>query len=141
MELKTRPDGNEVYVDTIIVSPSLGEKKYPISFLVDTGASTTTISALDAKTYDFNFKKFKRTKNPSYGIGGKQTCEFEIYDVTIQFQTTIKRPKWIYAEIHKVDVIRPPKRGKISFIPSLLGTDLLHHLKFTYSNKPKLETR
>ena len=139
MQIRTLQDGEEVYVTPDIVCASLGEYKFPITLLIDTGAGVTTISPMDAADNYFNFSNFKKSRNPSWGVGGRQKCEYYMEDVYFRFHTT--NNKFVIKHLDKVDVIRPRKSKKINPMPSLLGTDLLKDLKFTYNSKAKLEEK
>lgn len=140
MEINTFRFGeNSLGVIAEIVSIALGKKKYPITFLIDTGADVTTISSFEARVWGFNFENFKRSKNPSMGVGGRQTCEFYIEDVYLRFKTKIKG-KDVYRRLVQMDIIRPRKGKKINPMPSLMGIDLLRDFKLTFGRTMKLES-
>ena len=138
MEIATFRDGDSLGVIVEVVSTALGKKRYPITFLIDTGADVTTISPFAARMWGFNFKNFKRSKDPSTGVGGKQTCEFFIEDVYLRFKTIVPG-RSVYRRLAKLDIIRPGKGKKINPMPSLLGTDLLKDFKLTFGTTMKLE--
>lgn len=122
-----------------VVATALGEKRYPITFLIDTGADVTTISPFETRAYGFNFKNFKRPKNPSIGVGGRQTCEFFIEDVYLRFKTKIKG-RDVIRRLAQMDIIRPGKGKRINPMPSLMGVDLLKDFKLTFGTTMKLES-
>ena len=138
MEILTFRHYGSLEVIAEVVAIALGAKRYPIRFLIDTGADVTTISPFEARIYGFNFKNFKRPKNPSIGVGGKQTCEFFIEDVYLRFKTTTKG-KYIIRRLTQMDIIRPSKGKRINPMPSLMGIDLLKDFKLTFGTTMKLE--
>ena len=143
MEIKIIQDDARVYVPIDIVSAKLGNKIIAINFLIDTGADITTISPLDAINNQIDFSKLEKKKGITIGIGGAQSCEYEIRDVGFRFRGVDGNP--IYAKLDRIDVIDPgpeEKRNSHAFmIPSLLGTDMLQKLKFTYNSHAKLELK
>lgn len=139
MEIQTFPYGDSLMVIAEVVATALGAKRYPITFLIDTGADVTTISPFEARAYGFNFKNFKRPKNPSIGVGGRQTCEFFIEDVYLRFKTKIKG-RDVIRRLAQMDIIRPGKGKRINPMPSLMGVDLLKDFKLTFGTTMKLES-
>ena len=141
--MKIIQDDARVYVPIDIVSAKLGNKIIAINFLIDTGADITTISPLDAIYHQIDFSKLEKKKGITIGIGGAQSCEYEIRDVVFRFRGVGGNP--IYAELDRIDVTDPgpeEKRDLHAFsIPSLLGTDMLQKLKFTYNSHAKLELK
>ena len=143
MEIKIIQYGTKVYVPIDIVSTKLGNKIIAINFLIDTGADTTTISPLDALNNHIDFSKLEKYEGVTIGIGGAQPRVYEIRDVVFRFRDVDGNLS--YAELDHIDVMDPdPEEEKNLYafkIPSLLGTDMLQQLKFTYNSHAKLELK
>lgn len=143
MEIRLVKDGTRLYVPVGIVSDELGKKVLTASFLLDTGADITTVSALDALENGVDFSKLERKKVPTFGIGGEQGCEYRIKNVTMRFP--LENGGFAYAPIKEIDIVRPDedagKDSSIFRIPSLMGTDVLKLLKLTYNSHPRLELK
>ena len=144
MEIEITQKGTRVWVLADIISPKLENAIIPINFLADTGADTTTISPRDASTNKIDFSKLEKKKIPSVGIGGVQSCVYEIKDVEFRFRNINGNP--IIGKLDVIDIMEPNPREETTLpytfkIPSLLGTDMLQYLKFTYNSHAKLELK
>lgn len=143
MEIGIINDGTRLYVPVDIVSDDLGERVITINFLIDTGADVTTINALDALDNIIDSDVLEKSKQPSIGIGGKQSCEYIIKNVTLRF--SLVNGKYVFATLGKIDVAvadeGADKDSDVFKIPSLLGTDVLKMLKLTYNSHSKLELK
>lgn len=143
MEIFTIQQDTKVSVPIDMVGEKLGNRIIAVNFLIDTGADITTIAPFDAINNQIDFSKLKKKKTPSIGIGGVQTCEYEIEDVGFRFRGKNGNP--IYAKLDYIDVMEPDPNAKkdsdMFKIPSLLGTDILRSLKLTYNSHAKLELK
>jgi hypothetical protein len=138
LKIKTLIDKTykQVIVPSLIFSPTLGEVPFSMYFLVDTGASHTTILQGNALKLGINFSKLKLAKKPVLGISGKQKV-YELDDVTLAFQTTSKPPSdLVFTKLDSMNVIKPTKKTVPSTM-SIMGTDILQRLHFEYGN-PKV---
>lgn len=126
-------DDFQPYIGAYLICPLLGEKAFPILFLVDTGASITTILAGDAKRIGINYKKLKKSKLPTIGIGGF-TDTYELPDVTLVFEKEKGegRERFHAERLEKIDVVKQKEDEKFKLPISVLGTDVLSRFKVTY---------
>ena len=140
MEIKINQEGTRVLVPIGISSPNLGNRVTLINFLADTGADITTIGPGDALKIQLDFSKLK-TKYSLIGVGGVQSCVYELRNVWFIFKDVSGKP--IGDKLDSIGVIKPDPEEESdsdrSEIPSLLGTDMLQRLKFTYNSHAKLE--
>jgi len=118
--LKT-PKG--AFIPVMVFSSEVLMKK-PIFFLIDTGATHTTISAYDLD-HNFNCTKLKEGVK-AVGVGGIQQC-YLINNVKLYFLT--EDSTWILGkEFQSLDVMPimyQKKTKKPLRIPSLLGIDVI----------------
>lgn len=113
------------YITTTVIQKSLnivGE----IRFLIDTGASSTTISYWDAQRLGIDFSKLEHLSGGMAGVGGVAEA-FILPQVELFFLmpgTTFQK------EMEKVYILCPPQlhtNQNTGYIPSLLGRDFLNH--------------
>jgi hypothetical protein len=128
-------DDGHAYISAFINSPQIKGTK-PILFLVDLGATTTTILEADCVRLGIDCAKLQRSPSSSVVAGGKiQT--YVLSDVTLFFES--QDGTYHIERLQKVDVIKPQERSiKLPF--SLLGIDIIKRFKLTYtSNELTLE--
>jgi predicted aspartyl protease len=102
------------------------EIKLPLSFLVDTGASITTISYRDAAVMGLDYGSLKKRKE-ILGIGGRLQA-YSIEDVTILFAT--KEGALHVVELPEVMVL--PRSTENLYLPSILGRDALKNFSIEF---------
>lgn len=127
-------DGH-AYINAFMNSPKTGST-VPIVFLVDLGATTTTILEGDCERIRINCNKLQKSPDSTVVAGGKiQT--YILPNVTLFFET--QDGTYHIERLSKVDVIKPRKSSiKLPF--SLLGIDVVRRFKLTYtSNELTLE--
>ncbi len=110
-----------------------------LSFLIDTGASATTILDPDLKRLGIDWNSLTKAPRPLGGIGGTVETRL-INDGRLFFRTgsgeTVAEKLTIYAAKHDQD--RLDKHGKqlVMQLPCLLGRDILQRYRFVY-DKPR----
>ena len=115
-----------------MVMEDLGIKS-PLEFLIDTGASRTTISDKDAIRLDIDYSKLEKHLEGTLGIGGIVKT-FIIRDVKLVFAT--EDGKLHEEELEKVYVLKHEKPSeKILRIPSILRRDFLNKYKVGLDRK------
>jgi len=116
----------EAYIPAIVVCNSLSFVEI-IRFLVDTGASRTTISEGDASRYGINFSTLKKG-GIALGIGG--TAEtYNMEDVILAFKKEGERG-FYKLRLPKLGVVKHTTtnsalKRRLMVLPSLLGRDVL----------------
>lgn len=117
------------YVTGILISEDFGIRQ-PVMFLLDTGASRTTILDNDAARLNVNYKKLRKSQQATVGIGGAVDT-YVIPDARLMFMTEKgyfeTEPDLIFVLKH---AIRDAVTGeRIKNIPSILGRDILNKYK------------
>lgn len=120
-----RPVGGKAFVDLTVV---LEEKRWFGGFLVDTGASRTTIGAAEALEFlgdDYFLLDFDRDplRVDIGGIGGLVRCVMRGVDLI--FRTEAGPAHHITAPILIPELVDAPPGQLAMHTPSLLGRDLL----------------
>jgi hypothetical protein len=130
VKIKTFIDPDfQVYVPAFIFNINLGRRFYPILFLVDTGATVTTILDGDAERLNIDFSKLKLAETKALGVGGFRDT-YEMHDTIIALEEE-GTGELIYERLEKIDILKPEKESvKLPF--SLLGTDFLKRFEFKY---------
>lgn len=121
-------DDGHAYIHAFIVCPQI-ERISPIVFLVDLGATTTTILEGDCIRLGIDCNRLEKTPEPTVVPGGK-TDTYILNDVVLIFET--KEGELDFQRLDKVTVIQP-KPDSILLPFSLLGIDILTRFKLTYS--------
>jgi predicted aspartyl protease len=101
-----------------------------VEFLVDTGASRTTLLDKDAIYLGIEYEKLSRVQDLS-GIGGSVET-YVIDDTYLLFReyTTIKMP--IFVIRHPLERMDEEERIKILRFPSILGRDVINRFKLIF---------
>lgn len=122
-----------------IISQSLGIDE-TVEFLVDTGASRTTLIDKDVIFLGLDYNSLKKHSQNVSGIGG--SVETYIIDDT----TLILGSKQIHLPIfvvrHALESLNKEDRIKLLRIPSLLGRDIINRFRLIFDkeeNKVVLE--
>ena len=96
----------------------------PLSFLVDTGADSTTLMPADTTLLGLDVSLLKRSSAGCVGIGGATECYEE--PAMLVFADS----EFLYTYLIALAII-PPTSG-LQDIPSLLGRDVLDKWAMTY---------
>lgn len=126
----------QVFTPAYLFCTTLGGKLFPILFLLDTGATVTTILGGDAERMEIDFAKLVLSDLKAAGIGGLVDT-YELHDVIIALEEEGTR-ELIYERIEKIDALKPEENGEDHFNFSLMGTDFLRRTDFNYRG-PTLE--
>lgn len=111
------------FIEAKLYIPSLSVE-VPVSFLVDTGADTTSLLPVDVELIGLDASKLPVLQGGCVGIGGKTPCH-EVEAVVV-FSDDIH----IYA--YEIDLtVIPPCEG-LEDTPSLLGRDVLDNWSMLY---------
>lgn len=125
-------DGH-AYVSAFIALDGV-KKVFPIVFLVDLGATVTTILEGDCMRLGIDCDKLQKTPLQTVIPGGKADT-YELRDVVLIFET--KDGELDFERLERVDVIRPrPDSVLLPF--SLLGIDIISRFKLSYSKSDGL---
>lgn len=123
------------YIRAIITCPSFHIFS-AITFLIDSGASRTTILDSDAIRLGIDHSKLRRFEDGTTGIGGIVDT-FIIPDVVLTFRTS----EGIHEEqFREIFVLQHTVKGRkiadrIKKLPSLLGRDLINNYKLILNRK------
>jgi len=120
------------YVVAVLESKLLGIRE-TVEFLVDTGASRTTICDKDAIKLGIDFSMLEKLGEGMLGVGGVVNT-YVLKDVKLVFRREDERShvesfERIYVLKHAV------LDEKILRLPSILGRDMLNKYLFVYDNK------
>jgi len=126
-------DDGHAYIHAFIVCPQI-ERTAPIVFLVDLGATTTTILEGDCVRLGIDCDRLEKTPGQTVVPGGR-TETYILRDVILVFET--KEGEFQFERLDKIDVIRP-KADSILLPFSLLGIDIISRFKLTYSKNEGL---
>lgn len=112
--------------------------KKPIEFLIDTGASKTTILDNDAIRLNIDYSKLKRLEEGTTGIGGTVDA-YIIPNVRLMFRIREGVHKEKFEQIFVIKHIIKDKEmeERIRKIPSLLGRDFLNKYTLALNRKKK----
>lgn len=104
-----------------------------IEFLVDTGASRTTICDKDVIRLGIDFSKLEKLSEGMLGIGGLVDT-YVLSDVKLTFrredgESHMENFDWIYVLKHAV------RDERIMRIPSILGRDMLNKHALVYDKR------
>ena len=121
------------FIEARLISKSL-QLDEKVSFLVDTGASRTTLLDKDVLWLGIRYDKLTKSKSSLIGIGGTISCFF-IEDSILTFRTSKKN---IHVKIplsvakHPLEHMPPHRKIQILRLPSLLGRDIINKYKLTF---------
>jgi hypothetical protein len=119
------------YAIAVVAIPSLHVRQ-SIEFLIDTGATRTTILDRDAVTLGLSYTKLHKLKQPLLGLGGL----IETYvarDSALYFKT---EDGFEHKELAELLVVKHKKVDEnIMRIPSVLGRDILNKYKLVYDRQ------
>jgi len=122
------------FVNGHLISKSL-EIDETIEFLVDTGASRTTLLDKDVICLGLDYNKLKSYIHNFSGIGGSVET-FIIEDAYFMLgEEELKMP--VFAIRHDLGKLDEENRIKILRIPSILGRDVINLFKLTFDIKNK----
>ncbi len=120
------------YINAHIISPSLGIDE-TIEFLVDTGATRTTLLDKDAIFLGLDYNNLRKHNQNVSGIGGSVET-FIIDDATL-----ILGSKQIHLSVfvvrHALGNLNKEDKIKILRIPSLLGRDVINRFRLVFDKQ------
>ena len=125
-------DGH-AYIHAFIVCPQI-KRIAPIVFLVDLGATTTTILEGDCIRLGIDCDRLEKAPGPTVVPGGR-TETYLLRDVFLIFETA--EGEFEFEKLDKIDVVQP--KADSTLLPfSLLGVDIISRFKLTYSKNDGL---
>jgi len=123
------------YVVAVLESEALGMRE-TVEFLVDTGASRTTICDKDAVRLGINFGRLERLSEGMLGIGG-MVDTYVLRDVKLTFRREDEE-----SHVENFDRIYVLKHAvldeRIMRIPSILGRDMLNKYALLYDKRNEI---
>ncbi len=120
------------YVAAILESQTL-HVYATVEFLVDTGATRTTISDKDAVRLGIDYLALEKLGEGMLGIGGTVDT-YNLKDVKFTFNQG--RRKTHEETLEKICVVKHPQLNeRILRIPSILGRDILNHYALIYDKR------
>ena len=120
------------YVVAVVSLRQLGIEGV-VEFLVDTGASRTTISDKDAIRLGIDYFKLEKLPGGTLGIGGNVDT-YVAKGSEVSFKTRDK--KYHVEKLDKLYVLRHERvDDNIKRIPSVLGRDVLNKYLFVYDRR------
>lgn len=131
MRIRTWIDEDfQVFTPVHLFCTTLGKRPLPVQFLLDTGATVTTILDGDAERMEIDFEKLTLSDLKAVGIGGMRDT-YEMHDVFIILEEE-GTGELSYERLEKVDVLKPEGNEESYFDFSLMGTDFLRRTDFKY---------
>ncbi len=117
------------FINGHLVSEEMGIDE-TVEFLVDTGASRTTLLDKDAIYLGIEYKKLRRVQDMS-GIGGSVET-YVMDDTTLLFResTPIKMPVFVIK--HPLVTMDKEERIRILRFPSILGRDVISRFRLIF---------
>ncbi len=120
------------YINAHIISTSLGIDE-TVEFLVDTGASRTTLLDKDAIFLGIDYSNLKKHNQNVSGIGGS------VETFTIDDAILILGSKQIHLSVfvvrHALENLNKEDKIKILRIPSLLGRDVINGFRLVFDRQ------
>jgi hypothetical protein len=111
------------------------EGRQPVSFLIDTGSSVTTILDRDRERLGLGWNKLAKTSKTLTGIGGTIDTRV-ISDGLLFFRTMtgdmIREKVDVYVAKHDMTRLDRRTEERILQLPSLLGRDLIERYRLVY---------
>jgi len=125
--------GGCAFIEARLVSKSL-QLDEKVSFLIDTGASRTTLLDKDALWLGIRYDKLTLSKSSLTGIGGSVPC-LVILDSILIFRSSkedinIKLP--VIVAKHPLERMDTHLKTLILRLPSILGRDVINRYKLTF---------
>ena len=131
--------GDSIFINAHLISSALKIDE-TIEFLIDTGASRTTLLDRDAIFLGVNYSKIPKYKQQVSGIGG--TVETHIIpDASLIIKSGNHRKDFsmpVLAVRHLLDEMNETERIRILRLPSILGRDILSQFRLIYDYPKKL---
>lgn len=122
--------GDAGYINVHVISSSMGIDE-TVEFLIDTGASKTTLLDKDAIFLDLDYDDLKKHSQNVSGIGGSVET-FIVEDSTLLLDSVeIRVP--IFVLRHDIENLNKDERIRILRIPSLLGRDVINRFKLIFN--------
>lgn len=121
------------FIEARLVSKSLQIDR-KVTFLVDTGASRTTLLDNDARRLGIRYDKLSKSRSSLIGVGGTVAC-FTITDAFLIFMSLKKEVRIrlpLSVAKHPLERMAPRLRTHILRLPSLLGRDVINRYKLTF---------
>ena len=113
---------NAPFIDSIFICEDLGIEE-SIEFLIDTGASRTTITDSDAIRLRINYQRLNKLEQGLTGIGGDVET-YSIRKVNLLFKIN---SEYFIEDIDEILVTKHTQNlEKVKWIPSILGRDFLN---------------
>ena len=104
-----------------------------IEFLVDTGASRTTLLDKDVICLGIEYDKLRRYEQDQSGIGGSVET-YVIDDATLLFGAyTMEMP--VFTIRHSLGVMDDQERIRILRFPSILGRDVINKFRLIFDKE------
>lgn len=104
-----------------------------IEFLVDTGASRTTLLDKDAIYLGINYGKLRKSEQDMSGIGGSVET-YVVNDSVILFgENSVKTPVFVLK--HSLEEMSREERIKILRFPSILGRDIINKFRLIFDKE------
>lgn len=130
MTITARTDNGRVWIDGFISHTFMRDGVFaPIKFLVDTGASNTTILPGAASELKVDFEPLAKHPSGMVGIGGHQDA-YVMENASLLFPSgTSDTPIVLRSD---VCVLKPEQETKRRFPFAVFGTDLLRNFRFEY---------
>ena len=117
------------YINALLSSEET-EISETIEFLVDTGASRTTLLDKDAIFLDIEYGKLSKSEQDMSGIGGSVET-YEINDSVLIFgEHSIKTP--VYVLKHTLGEMNEVEKIRILRFPSILGRDVITRFRLIF---------
>lgn len=124
----TVSDDGHAYINAFMNSPII-ERIVPIVFLIDLGATITTILEGDCERIGIDCGRLQKSRESTVVAGGRiQT--YVLPNVTLFFEN--EDGTYNIERLQKVDVIKP-KESSVKLPFSLLGIDVIRRFKLTYT--------
>ncbi len=123
------------YIRALLAIPKIGISQ-TIEFLIDTGATKTTILDRDAVTFGMPYAKLSKPKQPLLGLGGLVDT-YVARDVELYFRADNQSehkellPELLVVKHREVD-------KNVMRIPSVLGRDVLNKYRLIYEKRKDL---
>lgn len=129
------------FVEAVLICPSLNLKK-PILFLIDTGASRTTILDTDAEALGLNYSRLEKLPTGTVGIGGVVDT-YVLPNVRLLFESDEGPHE---EQLERAFALKHTFKGKkvrlcaeqIKAFPSLLGRDIINRFRLIADRQANL---